>query len=107
MPRKSPYALYVCYDCDFEFVIPRGKRNPFCPDCGDNIGTKFERHLWLDSGFSRKRPWTEEEDRALIYGRERGTPFREIAAVLPGRTYKACANRHSQLKRLKGRLTHV
>lgn len=88
------YTVYLCKDCNNEFLTTRGR---YCPECGDNIFVDRQRNYYMDRPIVYNRTWTEEEDEILIESIRRGHTYREVAEEL-GRTEKSV---HMRLSRLR------
>lgn len=97
MPKKKRYYIFLCKDCDIDFVISF-KKSPYCPCCGDNLYIDFKCNIWLDRPFNYKRPWTDLEDSILVDGIAQRHKYKDIGVEID-RTTKAVTRRASQLRK--------
>lgn len=93
MPVKKKYTLFYCSDCGVETLTLPQRSKYHCPKCGDNIAVEVVDTLWIEKLFYSKKPWTEEEHQALLYGVKKGLSWKEIADGLPFRSPQAVRRR--------------
>ena len=100
MSSMKEYSFYKCRDCELDFLLAvrgSGRTRTFCPKCGENLYTEKVASVWMNRPFYSKTPWTEEEDSILAPAKRRGHSGKEIAAMLEGRTPRACHARWHQM----------
>lgn len=100
MATDRPYAVYICYDCNKDFLANfiNTKIKLFCPLCGDNINTKYQKRLRMKKAVSFKVKWTDKEDKILMELKAKNVDNDKIAKRLKGRTEHGIKNRYKRLR---------
>lgn len=94
-PKK--YWFYHCRDCVVDFLVGnldrdrhvRAGKRICCPVCADGLYVEKVTFMWMERPFRYKGRWLDEEEDTIRTGKARGYTIRQIAELLPNRTYEA------------------
>jgi hypothetical protein len=100
MPKEKSYTLYICRDCEVEFIVGKhsykGKR--CCPVCSDTLFVERIRNMRMERNFHFYRVWTHEEKEIVVSGKKLGLSLRQISESLDGRSKQAVQHILSRIR---------